>query len=62
MRVLILGARAPACLEWARAFEHAGWKVTVADSLAHPLSRFSRAAERFVRLPEAVPLLLTDHL
>lgn len=52
MRVLILGARAPACLEWARAFEHAGWKVTVADSLAHPLSRFSRAAERFVRLPE----------
>ena len=52
MRVLILGARAPACLEWARAFQHAGWTVTVADSLAQPLSRFSRAAEHFVRLPE----------
>ncbi|KAF0862088.1 ATP-grasp domain-containing protein [Pseudomonas sp. LD120] len=52
MRVLILGARAPACLEWARAFSQAGWTVTVADSLAHPLSRFSRAAEHFVRLPE----------
>ncbi|NBF00897.1 ATP-grasp domain-containing protein [Pseudomonas sp. Fl5BN2] len=52
MRVLILGARAPACLEWARAFKQAGWTVTVADSLAQPLSRFSRAAEHFVRLPE----------
>ena len=52
MRVLILGARAPACLEWARAFSQAGWTVTVADSLAQPLSRFSRAAEHFVRLPE----------
>lgn len=52
MRVLILGARAPACLEWARAFAAAGWQVTVADSLAQPLSRFSRAAEHFVRLPE----------
>jgi len=52
MRVLILGARAPACLEWARAFAEAGWAVTVADSLGQPLSRFSRAAERFVRLPE----------
>ncbi|EPL06621.1 hypothetical protein [Pseudomonas sp. CF161] len=52
MHVLILGARAPACLEWARAFQHAGWTVTVADSLAQPLSRFSRAAEHFVRLPE----------
>jgi len=49
---LILGARAPACLEWARAFSQAGWTVTVADSLAQPLSRFSRAAEHFVRLPE----------
>lgn len=52
MRVLILGARAPACLEWARAFQQAGWGVSVADSLAHPLSRFSRAADHFVRLPE----------
>ncbi|PYY86474.1 ATP-grasp domain-containing protein [Pseudomonas sp. TKO26] len=52
MHVLILGARAPACLEWARAFSQAGWTVTVADSLAQPLSRFSRAARHFVRLPE----------
>ncbi|MEN1832769.1 ATP-grasp domain-containing protein [Pseudomonas lijiangensis] len=52
MRVLILGARAPACLEWARAFDEAGWSVTVGDSLGQPLSRFSRSAQQFVRLPE----------
>ncbi|WP_263262524.1 ATP-grasp domain-containing protein [Pseudomonas sp. RIT-PI-S] len=52
MHVLILGARAPACLEWARAFNEAGWQVSVGDSLRQPLSRFSRAAHHFVRLPE----------
>lgn len=52
MRVLILGARAPACLEWARAFDEAGWHVIVGDSLGQPLSRFSRSAHHFVRLPE----------
>src|SRR5690606_30743351 len=34
MHVLILGARAPACLEWARACAASGHQVTVADSLA----------------------------
>ena len=53
MHVLILGARAPVCLEWARAFSRSGWQVTVADSLAFPLARFSRTAQRFVRLPES---------
>ncbi|XBS70008.1 hypothetical protein ABK905_01325 [Acerihabitans sp. KWT182] len=52
MRVLILGARAPACLEWARAFSEAGWSVCVGDSLSQPISRFSRAVQHFVRLPE----------
>ncbi|WP_349969955.1 ATP-grasp domain-containing protein [Pseudomonas caspiana] len=52
MRVLILGARAPACLEWARAFNEAGWTVSVGDSLGQPLSRFSRSVQHFVRLPE----------
>ncbi|WP_407315376.1 ATP-grasp domain-containing protein [Pseudomonas sp. nanlin1] len=52
MRVLILGARAPACLEWARAFNQAGWSVSVGDSLGQPLSRFSRSVQHFVRLPE----------
>jgi hypothetical protein len=52
VRVLILGARAPACLEWARAFAESGWEVTVADSLRWPVSRFSRAAHHFIRLPE----------
>jgi hypothetical protein len=51
MHVLILGARAPACLAWARAFAQAGWTVSVGDSLNLPLSRFSRAAQHFVRLP-----------
>lgn len=52
MHVLILGARAPACLEWARAFDEAGWAVSVGDSLSQPLSRFSRSAQHYVRLPE----------
>jgi len=49
---MILGARAPACLEWARAFAGAGWHVTVADSLSWPLARSSRSAHAFLRLPE----------
>lgn len=52
MRVLILGARAPVCLEWARAFHAAGWQVTAADSLRWPLTRFSNAVDRYIRLPE----------
>jgi hypothetical protein len=52
MHVLILGARAPACLEWARAFDEAGWIVSVGDSLSQPLSRFSRSVQHFMRLPE----------
>lgn len=52
LRLLILGARAPACLEWARAAYQAGADVTVADSLRWPLARFSLAAHRYLRLPE----------
>lgn len=52
MHVLILGARAPVCLEWARAFRAANWEVTVADSMRWPLSRWSVATDRYVRLPE----------
>ena len=52
MHVLILGARAPACLEWVRAFDEAGWTVSVGDSLSQPLSRFSRSVQHFVRLRE----------
>jgi len=52
MHVLILGARAPACLEWARAFKNSGWQVTVADSLAWPVTRASRAIDHYCRLPE----------
>jgi glutathione synthase/RimK-type ligase-like ATP-grasp enzyme len=52
MNVLILGARAPAALEWARAAATAGWQVTVADSLRWPMTRFSKAGQDYVRLPE----------
>jgi len=52
MHVLILGARAPACLEWARAFSASGWCVTAADSLAWPVTRSSRAVNTYARLPE----------
>ena len=52
MHVLILGARAPACLEWARAFRAADWDVTAADSLAWPLTRSSSSIDRYLRVPE----------
>ena len=52
MHVLILGARAPACLEWARVFAASGWQVTVADSLRWPVARYSRVAQHYLRLPE----------
>lgn len=52
MHVLILGARAPVCLEWARAFRASGWQVSAADSLRWPLTRASRAIDRYIRLPE----------
>lgn len=64
MHVLILGARAPACLEWARAFRAAGWRVSAGDSLAWPVTRFSSAVHRYVRLPEplASPVAWIDAL
>jgi len=52
MHVLILGARAPASLEWARIFAATGWRVTAGDSLAFPLTRFSNAVSNYIRLPE----------
>jgi len=52
MHVLILGARAPACLEWARAFHAAGWYVSAGDSLRWPLTRASRAVDNYFYLPE----------
>jgi glutathione synthase/RimK-type ligase-like ATP-grasp enzyme len=52
MHVLILGARAPACLEWARAFHASGWRVTAADSLNWPLTRSSCAIHSYLKLPE----------
>ena len=50
--VFILGTRAPACLEWARAFSRASWRVTVADPLHWHLARPSDFAHLFLRLPE----------
>lgn len=52
MHVLILGARAPAALEWARACRAAGWRVTAADSVRWPVTRASCAIDGYVRLPE----------
>jgi glutathione synthase/RimK-type ligase-like ATP-grasp enzyme len=55
MHVLVLGARAPACLEWVRAFRAAQWRVSAGDSLRWPVARASRAIDGFVRLPEPRP-------
>jgi predicted ATP-grasp superfamily ATP-dependent carboligase len=51
MRVLILGARAPACLQWARVFKATGAQVFAADTLAFPLVRFSRSIDQYFQLP-----------
>lgn len=51
-RVLILGARAPAALEWVRALDHLGIRAYAADSLAFPVTRFSRHLQGYFRLPE----------
>jgi predicted ATP-grasp superfamily ATP-dependent carboligase len=53
MRVLILGARAPACLQWARVFKATGAQVFAADTLAFPLVRFSQEIDQFFQLPSA---------
>lgn len=55
MHVLILGARAPACLEWVRAFNSAGWCVTASDSMRWPIAKFSSATHDYLRLPEPRP-------
>lgn len=52
MHVLITGARAPVCLEWARAFGVSGWRVSVADSLKWPLTRGSCYVASYFSLPE----------
>jgi hypothetical protein len=64
MHILILGARAPACLEWARAFHSTGWHITVADSLRWPVTRFSNTVHEYLRLPEprSSPALWLDAL
>ncbi len=55
MRILILGARAPACLEWVRIFHRAGIDVWVADSMQWPVAKFSRFTRRFIKLPPVKP-------
>ena len=51
-RVLIQRARAPAALEWVRALDRMGVRVYAADSLALPLTRFSRHLQGYFRLSE----------
>ena len=53
-RVLITGARAPVALHWCRLFAEAGWQVRSADSLRHPIARFSRLIEGYRRYPSPV--------
>jgi len=50
-RVALTGGRAPATLELARLFARAGHSVFVAESVAWPLTRGSRAVTRSVRVP-----------
>lgn len=50
-KILVLGARAPAALEWVRRLGREGYQVWLADSLAFPLARFSRYSQGFLHLP-----------
>jgi hypothetical protein len=50
--VLLTGGRAPVCLELARAFAGAGWRVIVAESLPVHLCARSRAVAACHRVPE----------
>ena len=49
--IILTGGRAPVALDLARQFARAGCRVVVAESLAFPLTRFSRAVARSVRVP-----------
>ncbi len=50
-RVALTGGRAPVTLELARLFARAGHSVFVAENVAWPLTRGSRAVTRSVRVP-----------
>jgi hypothetical protein len=50
-RVLLTGARALFTLELTRQLNDQGHRVVVADSLTFPITRFSRAAAAFYRIP-----------
>ena len=52
--VLISGARAPVCLDLARAFSALGWQVHLLDFQRFPLARFSNSCHRYWRLPSPV--------
>lgn len=49
--VVVTGGRAPAALDWVRAFGRAGWRVIVAESEARPLAAASRFCARSARVP-----------
>ena len=49
--ILITGLRAPVALHFCRLFAAAGWRVYGADSLCHPVGRFSGTVKRYFQLP-----------
>lgn len=51
-RVLLTGGRAPATLDLARFFHHAGWKVYLAESCLAPITKGSFAITATFRVPE----------
>lgn len=51
MKVLLTGARAPACLDLARSFAQAGHRVWLADSLSKPLAKGSKWIETCFLVP-----------
>ena len=49
--VIVTGGRAPAALDWVRAFGRAGWRAVVAESEARPLAAASRYCAGTVSVP-----------
>ena len=50
-RILLTGARAPACLELARLLSRAGKQIFVADSLRFPIAKGSRYVSKTLYIP-----------
>lgn len=53
MHFLILGARSPVALEWCRLLKQLDYRITIADSVRFPITRFTKFYDHYLKLPSA---------